>query len=85
LEGPATLHTVPGLVQAEEHFANGATAADFSRVTEVDSSAVALALEWRRQAARHGVSLRLENLPQAMQNLARLYGVTELMQGSPGE
>ncbi|OGA76378.1 MAG: hypothetical protein A3G27_13360 [Betaproteobacteria bacterium RIFCSPLOWO2_12_FULL_66_14] len=81
VEGPATLHTVPGLVDAGEHFKNGAKSADFSRVTEVDSSAVALALEWQRQAARHGIALRLENLPQAMQNLARLYGVLELMLG----
>ena len=80
LEGPVTLATVPGLVSAvEEHFRNGAGVVDFTGVTEIDSSAVALALEWVRKAERAGVPLRLINIPTSMQNLARLYGVSELL------
>ncbi|MCC6474625.1 MAG: STAS domain-containing protein [Burkholderiales bacterium] len=80
VEGPLTMHTVPDLVAgAGEHFSAGVSQADFGRVTDVDSSAVALALEWKRQAAGSGLNLRLENLPRAMQNLARLYGVSELL------
>ncbi len=78
IEGPVTLQTVPELLAgAAPHLAAGVRRIDFSAATEVDSSAVALALEWRRQA-RDG--LVLENLPAAMQNLARLYGVSDLLQ-----
>jgi phospholipid transport system transporter-binding protein len=81
LDGPVTLQTVPELVAAaEEHFRDGAQVVDFSGVTEVDSSAVALALEWQRQAASNKRTLRLQSLPAAMQNLARLYGVSEILQ-----
>jgi len=81
LEGAVTLDTVPGLIlEAEEHLRQGADAIDFSAVTEVDSAAVALALEWVRQAERANVALRLVNLPASMQNLAKLYGVSELLQ-----
>ena len=83
LEGPVTLDTVPGLVgPAEEHLRQGVRVVDFRDVTEVDSSAVALALEWLRQASESQTGLRLANLPAAMQNLAKLYGVSELLQSA---
>ena len=81
LEGAVTLDTVPGLVSAaEEYFQQRAGVIDFAGVTEVDSAAVALALEWVRQAERANIALRLVNLPTSMQNLAKLYGVSELLQ-----
>ncbi len=84
LEGPVTFETVPALVgAAEEHLSQGAQTVDFSQVTEIDSAAVALALEWLRQAARHNVALRLENLPSSMNNLAELYGVSEFLYPAP--
>ena len=79
--GPLTMETVPkftGVV--DQHFRAGVTQIDFSAVTEIDSSAVALALEWQRIAAGNKVQLQLCNLPPAMLNLARLYGVSELVQ-----
>ena len=80
IEGAVTLDTVPGLIfAAEEHFRQGADVVDFAAVTEVDSAAVALALEWVRQSERANVALRLINLPTSMQNLAKLYGVSELL------
>ena len=83
LEGPVTLDTVPGLVgPAGEHLRQGARVIDFRNVTEVDSAAVALALEWLRRAAESKSGLRLANLPAAMQNLAKLYGVSELLQSA---
>lgn len=81
IEGALTLDTVPGLIAAAgEHFRQGADVVDFAAVTEVDSAAVALALEWVRQAERANVALRLVNLPASMQTLAKLYGVSELLQ-----
>ncbi len=83
LEGAVTLDTVPGLIgAAEEHLRQGARVVDFRDVTEVDSAAVALAIEWLRKASESGTGLRLANLPAAMQNLAKLYGVSELLQSA---
>jgi phospholipid transport system transporter-binding protein len=48
----------------------------------VDSSALSLLLEWRREAARNGREVRYRNLPASMKSLAELYGVTELL-GQP--
>ena len=55
---------------------------DFSAVTGVDSSAVALLLEWRRQAGDRGKRLEYVNLPANLLALAQLYGVAELIQAS---
>jgi len=56
---------------------------DFDGVTEVDSAAVALALECLREARRRKLALTLANLPDAMQHLAELYAVSELLQRIP--
>ena len=83
LEGAVTLDTVAAMVGAVEgHLREGARVVDFREVTEVDSAAVALALEWLRQAEESKIALRLANLPAAMQNLAKLYGVSELLQSA---
>ncbi|HEY6865070.1 MAG TPA: STAS domain-containing protein [Burkholderiales bacterium] len=80
VEGPVTLDTVPELAAGlEAQLGTGDAVVDFGGVTDVDSSAVALVLEWRRQAEVRGVSLRVANAPEALQNLARLYGVLELL------
>jgi phospholipid transport system transporter-binding protein len=85
LEGALTLATVSALADAvQEHLRQGARVVDFRGVTEVDSAAVALALEWLRQAAQSNREVRLANLPAAMQNLAKLYGVSELLQPASG-
>lgn len=83
LEGAVTLDTVPGMIDTvEEHLRQGARIVDFGKVTDVDSAAVALALEWLRLAGQGDGGLRLINLPAAMQNLAKLYGVSELLQAA---
>jgi phospholipid transport system transporter-binding protein len=46
----------------------------------VDSAAVALLLEWRRQAALRKKRLEFVNLPPNLLALAELYGVAELIQ-----
>ena len=85
LEGALTLATVSALADTvQEHLRQGARVVDFRGVTEVDSAAVALALEWLRQAAQNNREVRLANLPVAMQNLAKLYGVSELLQPASG-
>lgn len=53
---------------------------DFAGVTAVDSSAVALLLEWRRRALARDKQLAFVNLPANLLALAELYGVTDLVQ-----
>jgi phospholipid transport system transporter-binding protein len=55
---------------------------DFAGVTGVDSAAVALLLEWRRQAAARRKQLVFVNLPPNLLALARLYGVAELIENT---
>lgn len=52
---------------------------DLARVTEVDSSAVSLLLEWSRQAARQGRRIVFVNLSPNLRSLAALYGVSNLI------
>jgi phospholipid transport system transporter-binding protein len=85
LQGAVTVETVPGLVGAiGDDLRKGARTIDFSQVGEVDSAAVALALEWQRQAAQLSSVLSLANIPEAMKNLANLYGVSDLMEPQKG-
>ena len=80
LEGAVTVETVPELVeQIAPHLKSGVNRVDFSRVANIDSAAVALALEWRRQAESASIPLALTNLPDVMRNLANLYGVADLL------
>ncbi len=81
VDGSLTIETVPALVGAvAPYLGQGARRIDFSGVTEVDSAAVALALEWLRQGAARNVPLELVNLPAVLRNLANLYGVANLLQ-----
>lgn len=84
LEGPVTIGTVSALfAQSRALLAPGVAVLDFHGVTEVDSAAVALALECLREARRRKLPFSLANLPEAMQNLAELYAVSELLQAEP--
>ncbi len=85
LTGPLDFETLPAVLAESEKFAARADlpdriTIDFAGVTNVDSSAVALLLEWRRQALARGKALSFENLPSALLALARLYGVAELIE-----
>ncbi len=81
LQGPVTIGTVSALLtQLRTLLAPGVAVVDFEGVTEVDSAAVALALECLREARKRKLPLSLANLPEAMQHLAELYAVSELLQ-----
>ena len=85
LEGALSFETVPAvLAQTAEFVARPdlpeRLTLDFAAVGAVDSSAVALLLEWRRQAQRLGKTLVFVNLPANLLALARLYGVADLIQ-----
>jgi phospholipid transport system transporter-binding protein len=85
LEGALSFETLPRVLEkSREYSARGdlpdRLTIDFAAVTEVDSAAVALLLEWRREAARLGKGLSFANLPANLLALADLYGVSGLIQ-----
>ena len=63
--------------------AGGTTVFDLASVKAVDSSAVAILLEWKRAAARGGKAMSYTNLPASLQSLATLYGVDEFLIDTP--
>ncbi len=82
--GPVTIATVSALLtQYRALLAPGVAVLDFKAVTEVDSAAVALALECLREGRRRQLVLTLANLPEAMRHLADLYAVSEYLQPNP--
>ena len=85
LEGALSFETLPRVLEQSRAYSArpdipDRLTIDFSDITEVDSSAVALLLEWRREAARLGKGLYFTNLPANLLALADLYGVTGLIQ-----
>jgi phospholipid transport system transporter-binding protein len=56
---------------------------DFSATTDLDSSALALVLEYRRAAEAAGKKLSVTNIPASLKTLADLYGVTDLIAAAP--
>ena len=85
LQGALSFETVPGVLAESARYAErpdlpDRLTIDFAAITAVDSSAVALLLEWRRVAQRRGKTLVFVNLPANLLALAKLYGVTELIQ-----
>jgi len=76
IDGALTLETVVTLRNAvNEWFAAGDVEVDLKAVTEVDSSALSLLLEWRRAARQHNARIRYRNLPPNLVSLATLYGI----------
>jgi phospholipid transport system transporter-binding protein len=80
VQGPVTANTVVSLLaQGAERFTGPSVVVDLSGVTEVDSSALSLLLEWRREAVRNGREIHYRNLPASLKSLADLYGISELL------
>lgn len=52
---------------------------DASALQQFDSAALAVLLALRRQAQALGKSMQLQGLPPRLANLARLYGVSDLL------
>jgi phospholipid transport system transporter-binding protein len=52
---------------------------DFSQVTDIDTSAISLMMEWKRRAEKEKQSIKFVNLPANLNSLTQLYGVDELI------
>jgi phospholipid transport system transporter-binding protein len=84
LAGPVTLANVNAVLAEGARAFKALTVempltVDLAGVTEVDSTAVSLLLEWRRAAARDKRVIDYVNYPANLKSLIQLYGVTELL------
>jgi phospholipid transport system transporter-binding protein len=55
------------------------TEVDLAQVSDVDTAAVSLMLEWHRRAMLENKKLAYINLPAGLTSLTALYGVTDLV------
>lgn len=80
VRGPITMDNVQALLeQGNARFGGGEVTIDLGGVTDVDSSAVSLLLQWMRTAQARGRQLRYVNLNSNVKSLAVLYGVIDLL------
>ena len=82
IEGALTMATVhTALAEGRQLFDGPQIEVDLSRITEVDSSAISLLLEWERVASRGGRTMRYTAFNTNLKSLAVLYGVSDLLPG----
>jgi phospholipid transport system transporter-binding protein len=80
VSGPVTLANAASLLdEGRRHLAEGVRNVDLGEVTELDSSLLALALAWLRDARAAKREIAFVNPPDALQTLSRLYGVENLL------
>jgi len=80
VSGSMTMNSVNTLLgESVQAFSSAGLEIDLAAVSDVDSSAVSLLLEWVRQAHEHNASLVFVNLPKNLLILAELYGVLEFI------
>lgn len=82
VEGPLTMSNAQArLGEGRARAGAGPLCIDFSAVTECDSAALALLLDWVRTARSAGHPVHVRGLLPSMESLAELYGITELIPG----
>ena len=78
--GPITMGNVTAtLAESERLFTAPHIVVDLAGVTELDSSAVSLLLEWQRVARAAKRHIEYVYVPANLKSLADLYGVSELI------
>lgn len=73
--GDLTMMTAPDAVRQGEDLlrqAGGELVFDLAAIRHCDSAALAVLLEWRREAARSSRSLQWRNVPERLRQLARI-------------
>jgi phospholipid transport system transporter-binding protein len=82
LSGPLVMDSVNSVLpRGAAVLAKGDLVVDFSGTTDIDSSALAVILQWRREAEAAGRRLKLDGVPENLKVLADLYGVSFLLDG----
>ena len=78
--GPVTIDNVVATVaRGAALFNQENQIVDLGGITEVDSSAVSMLLEWQRETGRRRFKIQFANIPPKLHNLVQLYGVAELV------
>ncbi len=80
LRGEVDFHTVTPLASIDVLDESDEVKIDLGGLQRVDSSAVALLIQWRRQAALKGVPLYFLNLPDQIKPLIALYDLEDIIQ-----
>jgi phospholipid transport system transporter-binding protein len=79
VDGPVTFESVEALVADVAAFDGDDLVVDLKGVTQADSSALSLLLEWSRRARATGKKLTFANAGANLRSLAELYGVVDLL------
>ena len=83
VDGALTMGNVTAVLEESRRaFQAPRVVVDLAGVTEVDSAALSLLLEWLRVAAAEKRSIQYTNLPHNLRTLADLYGVSDLLPAS---
>lgn len=81
IDGVITVENAASILgELKPHIVNKLSELDFSGVTRVDSSGLALMLSCKREAQKQNSLLRLTGLSDSVAILAELYGITPLLQ-----
>ena len=67
----------------EQERGEGAVVVDAGPLQRFDSSALAVLLECRREALAIGKTFSVARMPQRLRELAKVYGVAELLPAAP--
>jgi phospholipid transport system transporter-binding protein len=77
---PMVMTNARGLLEAgRSALQSGEQVFDFSRVSEADSSALAVMLGWLRAAGLARSTVKFAHIPAGIVALAELYGITDLL------
>ena len=83
-QGALTMFTsTAALAEGRRMALKGPLLVDLAAVTEADSAALALILDWVRAARGAGQTITVRNLPAGLVSLAALYGVDSLLPLEP--
>lgn len=79
IEGVIDLTTVKSLKKQTIGLFNGSSEIQFdlSAVSQSNSAALALLLEWLKLAKKHQVSLSFSNIPEHLRELSHVYGIEQ--------
>lgn len=55
---------------------------NLSQVTDVDTAALSLLMEWQRRVNAAGKKISFSHLPDSLMSLAKLYGVADFISAS---
>lgn len=84
LVGTLDFESVAALYRASDTLlARSPVQLDLEGVERANSAALALLLQWRREAHHRRVELTLHHVPEEVRRLARLSGVEELLDDGP--